>query len=134
MITTRTRSDWLLSYVAREDIDENALIAVEGQTFFPYKGLASYYDVGGHKRAAWFYTQAWPEVARVSNLVSFEPDDIEVFLDNKKLALEPGQGVMPHGIDRGLDPDEILDLGNGPARPKVSDHQESGATWLDSCR
>jgi hypothetical protein len=56
--------------------------------------------------------RAWPEVARVSNLVSFEPDEIEVFLDNKKLALEPGQSVMPHGIDRGLDPDEILERGS----------------------
>ena len=52
-----------------------------------------------------------------SNLVSFEPDKIEVFLDNKKLALETGQSVVEHGIDRGLDPDEILERGDGPARP-----------------
>ena len=37
---------------------------------------------------------------------------MEVFLDNKKLALEPGQTVLPHGVDRGLDPDEILERGN----------------------
>ncbi len=43
--------------------------------------------------------------------------EIEVFVDDRKLALEPGQTVMPHGIDRGLDPDEILKRGNGPARP-----------------
>ena len=104
-------------YVSRQDIDENALIPVKGETLCPYKGLASYYDIGDHKRAAWSYVRAWPEVARVSNLVSFEPNEIEVFLDNKKLALEPGQSVMPHGIDRGLDPDEILERGNGPAHP-----------------
>ena len=104
-------------YVPREDIAENALVPVEGQTFCPYKGLASYYDIGGHKRAAWSYTRAWPEVARVSNLVSFEPDEIEVFLDDKKLALEPGQSVMAHGIDRGLDPGEILERGNVSAAP-----------------
>ena len=104
-------------YVPRQDIDENVLIPTEGQTFCPYKGLASYYDIGDHKKAAWSYLQAWPEVARVSNLVSFEPDKIEVFLDNKKRALEPGQSVMEHGIDRGLDPDEILKRDNGPARP-----------------
>jgi len=40
-----------------------------------------------------------------------------VFLDDKKLALELGQRVMPHGIDRGLDPDEILKRGDGPAAP-----------------
>lgn len=103
-------------YVPRQDIDEKALIPVEGQTFCPYKGLASYYDIGDHRRAAWSYTRAWPEVARVSNFVSFEPDDIEVFLDNKKLALEPGQTVMEHGIDRGLDPEEILERDTGRAR------------------
>jgi uncharacterized protein (DUF427 family) len=99
-------------YVPRQDIDESALIPAEGQTFCPYKGLASYYHIGEHKRAAWFYPRAWPEVARISNLVSFEPDEVDVFLDNKKLALEPGQTVIPHGIDRGLDPDEILKSGD----------------------
>ena len=58
------------------------------------------------------------EVARISNLVSFEPDKIEVFLDGKRLALEPGQGVLPHGIDRGLDPAEMLERGDNVARPR----------------
>jgi uncharacterized protein (DUF427 family) len=104
-------------YVPREDIDESALVQADGQTFCPYKGLASYYDIGDHKRAAWYYPQAWPEVARISNIVSFEPDEVQVFLDDKKLALEPGQSVTPHEIDRGLDPDEILIQGAGPAGP-----------------
>jgi uncharacterized protein (DUF427 family) len=95
-------------YVPREDVDESALEPVEGQTFCPYKGLASYYTIGTHKRAAWSYVNAWPEVARVSNLVSFEPDKIDVYLDGKQLHLEPGQTVISHGVDRGLDPDEIL--------------------------
>jgi uncharacterized protein (DUF427 family) len=102
-------------YVPREDIDETALTAAEGQTFCPYKGLASYYDIGDRKGAAWSYPQAWPEVSRVANLVSFEPDKVDVFLDGKKLALEPGQTVIPHGVDRGLDPDEILKHGRVPA-------------------
>ena len=95
-------------YVPRRDVDESALTPVEGQTFCPYKSLASYYDIGGRKGAAWSYTHAWPEVARISDMVSFEPDKIDVYLDGRKLALEPGQTVIPHGIDRGLDPDEIL--------------------------
>jgi hypothetical protein len=41
-------------------------------------------------------------------MVSFEPDKIDVFVDGKQLHLEPGQTVMAHGIDRGLDPDEVL--------------------------
>jgi uncharacterized protein (DUF427 family) len=104
-------------YVPRQDIDGKALIPAEGQTFCPYKGLCSYYDIGDRKKAAWSYLQAWPEVARISNLVSFEPDEIDVFLDNNKLALEPGQIVVPHGIDRGLDPDELLRRGNDPVSP-----------------
>jgi uncharacterized protein (DUF427 family) len=102
-------------YVFREDIDESALTPAEGQTFCPYKGLASYYDIGERKGAAWSYPLAWPEVARVFNLVSFEPDKVDVFLGDRKLALEPGQNVLPHGVDRGLDPDEILYRGALPA-------------------
>jgi uncharacterized protein (DUF427 family) len=96
-------------YVPRDDIDESALELVAGQTFCPYKGLASYYDVGDRRRAAWCYTNAWPEVRRVSNLVSFEPDKIDVHLDGQQLHLEPGQTVISHGVDRGLDPDEIVE-------------------------
>jgi uncharacterized protein (DUF427 family) len=95
-------------YVPRDDVVESALEPVEGQTFCPYKGLASYYTIGTRKRAAWSYVNAWPEVGRVSNLVSFEPDKIDVFLDGQQLHLEPGQTVVSHGVDRGLDPDEIL--------------------------
>jgi uncharacterized protein (DUF427 family) len=95
-------------YVPRQDIDEGALVPVEGQTFCPYKGLASYYDIGARKKAAWYYPQAWTEVQRISNLVSFEPGEVDVYIDDRKLAVEPGQNVVSHGIDRGLDPDELL--------------------------
>jgi hypothetical protein len=36
-----------------------------------------------------------------------------VLLDGKVLELEPGQQVSPHGVDRGLDVDEIAPPG-GP--------------------
>jgi uncharacterized protein (DUF427 family) len=101
-------------YAPREDIVETSLTPVEGQTFCPYKGLACYYDIGDRKGAAWYYPQAWPEVGRIRNLVSFEPDKIDVFLDDKQLALAPGQNVIPHGIDRGLDPDEMDERGSRP--------------------
>jgi uncharacterized protein (DUF427 family) len=95
-------------YVPRADIDESALQPVDTQTFCPYKGLAGYYDIGDQHGAAWSYPEAWDEVGRVSDLVSFEPDKVEVLLDGVQLHLEPGQGVVAHGVDRGLDPDEIL--------------------------
>ena len=106
-------------YVPREDIDATALVPVEGQTFCPYKGLASYYDIGDRKKAAWSYPQAWREVERVSNLVSFEPDRLNIFLDDRKLMPEPGQNVTPHGIDRGLDADEVVEQGKDSSAPRT---------------
>jgi hypothetical protein len=49
----------------------------------------------------------WPEVAHVSSYVSFEPDKIEVSLDRTRLRLEPGQSVVPHGVDRDLITGEV---------------------------
>ena len=89
-------------YVPRADIDESALTLVEQQTFCPYKGLCSYYDIGDAPLAAWSYREAYPEVGRVSGLVSFEPDIVSVQLDGTQLRLEPGQTVIPHGPDREL--------------------------------
>ena len=34
-------------YVPRDDVDEPALTPVQGQTFCPYKGVCSYYDIAG---------------------------------------------------------------------------------------
>jgi uncharacterized protein (DUF427 family) len=93
-------------YVPRADVNESALTAVEGQTFCPYKGVCSYYDIGDARRAAWSYLDAWPEVGRVAGFISFEPDLVEVSLDGRRLRLEPGQSVIPHGVDRELSLEE----------------------------
>jgi uncharacterized protein (DUF427 family) len=89
-------------YVLRADIDESVLTFVEHQTFCPYKGLCSYYDIGDARLAAWSYREAYSEVGRISGLVSFEPDIVSVELDCTPLRLEPGQAVIPHGPDREL--------------------------------
>jgi len=94
-------------YVPRDDIDESALTPVKLQTFCPYKGLCSYYSIGDARQAAWSYPNAYPEVRRISNLVSFEPDIVTVHLDGTQLRLEPGQSVVPHGPDRNLDLAEV---------------------------
>jgi uncharacterized protein (DUF427 family) len=93
-------------YVPRPDVDREALTPIELQTFCPYKGVCSYYDVGGARGAAWSYEHAWQEVERISNLVSFEGDKVTVELDGCPLGLEPGQTVISHGIDRDLSVDE----------------------------
>jgi uncharacterized protein (DUF427 family) len=94
-------------YVPRADVDQGALTPAAGQTFCPYKGVCSYYDIQDAHRAAWSYEDAFTEARRVSGLVSFEPDKIEVYLDGRRLRLEPGQSVVPHGVDRDLTTDEV---------------------------
>ncbi len=93
-------------YVPREDVSEQLLTAVSRQTFCPYKGLCDYYDIGDAGRAAWSYREAYREVDRIDDLISFEPDKVSVTLDGERLAAEPGQRVVPHGPDRGLTPKE----------------------------
>jgi len=90
-------------YVARADIDESAQTPVEHQTFCPYKGLCSYYDIGDAHLAAWSYRDAYSQVSRISDLVSFEPDIVSVQLDGVQFRLAPGQTVIPHGPDRDLE-------------------------------
>jgi len=89
-------------YVPRGDVDDSALTFVEHQTFCPYKGVCSYYDIGDARLGAWSYREAFPEVGRISDLLSFEPDIVTVHLDDTQLRLEPGQTVIPHGPDREL--------------------------------
>ena len=90
-------------YVPRANIDESALTPVKLQTFCPYKGLCSYYTtIGDARLAAWFYPDAYPEVGRISNLLSFEPNIVAARLDGAQLHLEAGQEVIPHGPDRNL--------------------------------
>jgi uncharacterized protein (DUF427 family) len=95
-------------YVPREDVNESALERDERQTFCPYKGLCNYYDIGDAHQAAWSYREAYREVDRISDFISFEPDKVTVLLDGVEQRLEPGQNVVPHGPDRGLSPDEAL--------------------------
>jgi len=93
-------------YVPRADIDESSLTAVDQQTFCPYKGLCSYYNIGGADHAAWSYRHAYAEVGRISDFVSFEPDIVSVQIDGAQSHLEPGQTVIPHGPDRELTVEE----------------------------
>jgi uncharacterized protein (DUF427 family) len=93
-------------YVPRDDVVAEALTPAELQTFCPYKGVASYYDIDGVSQAAWSYRAPFDDMAAIGDLVSFEPDRVEVTLDGERLELEPGQTVVAHGIDRNLSVDE----------------------------
>jgi uncharacterized protein (DUF427 family) len=100
-------------YVPRADVGESVLTPARGQTFCPYKGVCSYYDIQGTRRAAWSYADSYTEVRRISGLISFEPDKVAVHLDGARLKLEPGQSVVPHGIDRDLTTDEVATSAQG---------------------
>jgi uncharacterized protein (DUF427 family) len=94
-------------YVPREDVNESALDHAQLQTFCPYKGVCSYYDIGTASRAAWSYLDPYREVDRISSMVSFEPDKVTVVIDGVVQHLAPGQHVVAHGPDRNLDLDEV---------------------------
>lgn len=89
-------------YVPRADIDSTTLTPTATSTFCPYKRIAGYYDVAGGVDAGWYYRDPFPEAGGINDLVSFEPDKVEVFLDDRRLEADPGQHVIAHGIDRDL--------------------------------
>jgi uncharacterized protein (DUF427 family) len=93
-------------YVPRADVDAAALAPVDRQTFCPYKGLCSYYDIGAAHQAGWSYREPYREVERIADWISFEPDKVTVTIDGQQLRSARGQHVVAHGPDRGLTPDE----------------------------
>jgi uncharacterized protein (DUF427 family) len=44
----------------------------------PYKGVASYHTVGGHKDIAWYYPDPLPGVEQLKDLVSFWNERVEI--------------------------------------------------------
>jgi uncharacterized protein (DUF427 family) len=94
-------------YVPRADIAADALQPADGQTFCPYKGIASYYDVAGVANAAWSYRAPIEGMDRIAELVSFEPDRLQITIDGERLEPAPGQTVIAHGPDRNLGIDEV---------------------------
>jgi uncharacterized protein (DUF427 family) len=101
-------------YVARVDVDESTLTPAQHQTFCPYKGLCSYYDIADAHLAVWSYPEAYAEVGRISNFLSFEPDIVSVQLDGNRIQLAPGQTVIPHGPDRELTISEVTPRHKSP--------------------
>jgi PAS domain S-box-containing protein len=91
----------------RADIVAHALEPAEVRTFCPYKGIASYYNVGDARNAAWSYRAPFEEMDRITELVSFYPEKLTITIDGEKLEPVSGQNVVPHGPDRNLSVDEV---------------------------
>jgi uncharacterized protein (DUF427 family) len=68
-------------YVARAEVLPGALVAVSGQTFCEFKGMASYWDlvVGDARvpRAGWSYEQPSPGFEVLTGAVAFYPGRVD---------------------------------------------------------
>ena len=89
-ITSRPLDALAFAAECRDDIVAEALALTDLKTFCPYKGIASYYDIDGANNAAWSYRAPLDEMSAIGDLISFEPDRVEVTLDGDRLELEPG--------------------------------------------
>jgi uncharacterized protein (DUF427 family) len=120
-----------VAYFPQGDVTPDALRPSDHTTRHRDLGPTSWYTVRGGEqsaqRAAWQHTQLPAYASELQGRIAFawramdafyEEDErivghaadsymVDVYLDGRKLALEPGQAVIPHGIDRGLDPDEV---------------------------
>ncbi len=65
-------------YVPLEDVRAETLSSSPTTTVCPYKGVASYYTVGGVADAAWVYEQPLGESAGIAGMLSFDGDDVEI--------------------------------------------------------
>jgi uncharacterized protein (DUF427 family) len=67
-------------YLPREDILA-PIVESDRHSICPYKGVASYYTVGGNKDIAWYYPEPLPGVEAVRGLVAFWNERVDLFDD-----------------------------------------------------
>ncbi|MBI3228486.1 MAG: DUF427 domain-containing protein [Mycolicibacterium cosmeticum] len=70
-----------VQYVPLADVTADVLTRSGTQTYCPYKGDASYYDVAGVPDVIWTYEQPYPAVAAIAGRVAFYPDKADITLD-----------------------------------------------------
>jgi uncharacterized protein (DUF427 family) len=67
-------------YLPREDIVA-PIEESDRHSICPYKGVASYYTVGGDKDIAWYYPDPLPGVGQIKGLVAFWNERVDLFDD-----------------------------------------------------
>ena len=71
-------------YLPRQDVDMTFLTRSAHQTYCPFKGDCSYFDLSaGDESAAnavWSYEAPFPAVAAIKGLLAFYPDRVEIEL------------------------------------------------------
>ncbi len=78
-------------YVPPAGIAPGALTPAPGSSFCEWKGAASYYDVCGRSRAAWFYPSPVARYAALRDHVSFYPSRMDAcWLDDERVQSQAG--------------------------------------------
>jgi len=72
-------------YLPKEDI-ARPYEASEKSTACPYKGTASYWNVGGHENVAWSYESPIAVAAALTGLVAFYDEIVDVDIDGERQA------------------------------------------------
>ena len=67
-------------YLPREDVVA-PIEDSERHTTCPYKGVASYYTVGGNKDIAWYYPEPLPGVEPIKDMVAFWNERVDLTVD-----------------------------------------------------
>jgi uncharacterized protein (DUF427 family) len=80
-LTLREASYPPVQYIPLEDVDQTLLTASATQTYCPYKGDASYYNIpaeGGRPDAVWSYREPYDAVAGIAGHVAFYTDQVDI--------------------------------------------------------
>ena len=80
-LTLREASYPPVQYIPLEDVDQTLLTASATQTYCPYKGDASYYNItadGGRPDAVWSYREPYDAVAGIAGHVAFYADQVDI--------------------------------------------------------
>jgi uncharacterized protein (DUF427 family) len=82
-------------YLQRENVAAE-LDASNTVTRCPYKGLASYYSVGGETDLIWFYPDPLPEAIRIKDMLCFFNERVDLEVDGE--LLERPESPWRHGV------------------------------------
>lgn len=64
-------------YIPRADVDAALLERSATESYCPYKGDASYYNVAGAKDVIWSYEHPYDAVAQIRGYLAFYPDRVD---------------------------------------------------------
>jgi uncharacterized protein (DUF427 family) len=67
-----------VQYIPLADVTASVLSRSDTTTYCPYKGEATYYNVGATADAIWTYEQPYPAVSAIAGRVAFYPDKADI--------------------------------------------------------